>query len=121
MNEGYKIVLRDGYPFVETITYETENENGTTTPIDLRTKRLILKLIARSGFGALTLDTNAPATPLGSSIEILEPALPAAATGRFRFTITAAEVAAQSSNWGRATLELIGENEPLFNVPYSWK
>jgi len=117
MSDGYKIVLRDGYPFHEQITYETENDNGTTTAIDLRTKRLILTFTPRGASSpVLVLDSAAPANDNGSVIDIVNDA-----TGRFSFDVTEAEITAGEKHFGRAILELVGENEPLMDVPYSWK
>ena len=117
MSESYKFVFETGVEIYLPLWHKTVNANGTRTPIDLRTKRIVLTFTPRNANWSLVLDSDEPANVNGSKIEIEN-----ANTGFFEITVTAAEIATMPKCFGRAEMRLyqtVGGTRTLMEVPFS--
>lgn len=117
MAESYKFVFESGIEIYLPIWHKTVNPDGTRTPIDLRTKRIVLIFTPRNASPLLVLDSDEAANGYGSKIEIADNP-----TGFFSITVTVAEIERLPKCFGRAEMRLyqtVGGTRELMDVPFS--
>ena len=118
---SYKFLFQSDSEFYLPFKYQTVNEDGTRTPIDLTGKRIVIEFTPRAAAEPiLTLDSDEGATANGSAIVIVD-----AVGGEFEITITEAEIEAMiPATFGRAEMRLyqtVGGTILLMDVPFARK